>query len=235
MPLWASPYTHNSDGLPVLGSYGQGLLIETFHLPAGYVAIVATAGPGNLNNVVGVREHVNPAYRGLRQIAGNWQNFLIIESFSVRSVGVGTRHRGAGCRIQVTDQSTYAAPAKTDFGLSASMSVVRFGNAMTMPFHIPREYRSTEYVSPPPGWFNVALANLTAGNLKAREGSELSHGPGLRTPELRDAPPKDGGRYRPVSPPSAWPYPPLPRITSHIRGYSVGEPPKRCPRSPYDD
>jgi hypothetical protein len=110
-------------GLPVLGSYGQGLLVELNHIPPGYVSVVATAGPLSLNNVIGVREHVNPAYRGLRQIAGNWQNYPIIESFSVRSIGVGTRHRGAAVAIQVTTGDDYTAPDKTDFGISSSMSV----------------------------------------------------------------------------------------------------------------
>lgn len=106
---------------------------------------------------------------------------------------------------------------------------------MTMPYHIPRSQRSTEYVEPPAGWLNVTLANLTPSRLKARGASDFSHGPGLVTPELRDAPPDAGGRYRGTPPPSAWPYPSQPRTVHHVWGNTTEGPPKQYPRSPYDD
>lgn len=41
---------------------------------------------------------------------------------------------------------------------------------------------------------------------KTPGGSEFSWGPGLTPPELEDAPPSQGGRYKPVSPPVDNPY-----------------------------
>ncbi len=110
-----APATFN--GLNVLGSYGPVFLIETNFTPAGYVAVVATNGPGSQNNVIGVREHQNPAYHGLRQIAGTYQNYPIIESYSLRTFGVGTRHRSAAVVLQVSDDPTYTAPPKSAFGI----------------------------------------------------------------------------------------------------------------------
>jgi hypothetical protein len=98
-------------GLKVEGSYGPALLIESDFIPSGYVAVVASAGPGSVENVVALREHVNESYRGLRLIPGNWQSYPMIDSFLVRSAGVGVRHRGAAVCLQVTTSSTYTPPA----------------------------------------------------------------------------------------------------------------------------
>jgi hypothetical protein len=105
------------NGLAVLGSYGPAFLVESNFVPSGYVAVIATTGPGALSNVVGVRQHPNPAYQGLRAIPGPWTGYPIIESFSCRSFGVGTLHRGAAVAIEVTTNATYTAPSKSDFGL----------------------------------------------------------------------------------------------------------------------
>ena len=98
------------DGLPVTGSYGSALLIESFFIPAGYVAVVATGGAGADSNVVGFREHVNPAYRGLRHIPGTFQDYPLIESFLARGFGTGVRHRGAAVALQLTASSSYTPP-----------------------------------------------------------------------------------------------------------------------------
>lgn len=98
------------NGLEVLGSYGRAWLIESQMIPQGYFALVATAGADNPNNVIAFREHVNPSYRSLRQIPGNWRDYPIIESFYQRSFGVGTRHRGAAVVTQIKVSGTYDIP-----------------------------------------------------------------------------------------------------------------------------
>ena len=51
--------------MPVVGSYGPLLILESWFIPTGYFLTVATSGPGSATNPVGVREHVNAAYRGM--------------------------------------------------------------------------------------------------------------------------------------------------------------------------
>ncbi|ULN33554.1 hypothetical protein [Mycolicibacterium smegmatis] len=97
------------NGLPVLGSYGSALLIETYFMPAGYVIIAATGGPNGNDNVVGFREHKNAAYRGLRVIPGPGP-FPIQEHFYARGFGTGVRHRGAAVAVQITASSSYTPP-----------------------------------------------------------------------------------------------------------------------------
>jgi hypothetical protein len=97
-------------GLPVIGSYGDALVIESMFVPSGYVAMVASGGPNSDRNVVGLREHPNPAYRGLRLIPGNQQRYPLVESFYAQSFGVGVRRRGAAAVMQLTPDETYSAP-----------------------------------------------------------------------------------------------------------------------------
>jgi hypothetical protein len=40
------------NGLAVTGSYGRALLIESYFIPQGWAAIVATSGAGSQSNVV---------------------------------------------------------------------------------------------------------------------------------------------------------------------------------------
>jgi hypothetical protein len=97
------------NGLEVTGSYGKALVIESYFIPAGWAPIVATGGPGGESNVVGFREHTNPAYRGLRAIPGVGP-YPLQESFLARSFGVGVRHRGAAVAIQITTNASYTPP-----------------------------------------------------------------------------------------------------------------------------
>lgn len=94
----------------VQGSYGESLLVQSDFIPSGYVAVVASYGPGSLYNVIGFREHPNPAYRGLRQIPGAGL-YPIVGAYHQRSFGVGVRQRGAAVAIQVTTNANYTAPA----------------------------------------------------------------------------------------------------------------------------
>jgi hypothetical protein len=93
----------------VLGNYDVSLLIESWVMPAGWVVVVASAGRNASGNVVGLREHPDPAQQGLRQIAGTGP-YPVVDSHYARCFGVGTRHRGAACFIQVTTAATYTAP-----------------------------------------------------------------------------------------------------------------------------
>ncbi|WBP94904.1 hypothetical protein O6072_02640 [Mycolicibacterium neoaurum] len=96
-------------GLEVAGQYGRGLLIEHNLIPAGYFAVVATGGPGSASNVIGFREHDDPAWRGLRIIPG-YRTHPIIDSYYQRSFGVGTRHRAGACVFQIKASGSYEIP-----------------------------------------------------------------------------------------------------------------------------
>jgi hypothetical protein len=117
MPAWVSAETIHGpipsaeyNGLQVWGSYGGALLIQSNYCPRGYAAVVASGGPNSDSAPVGFREHVNPAYRGLRHIPGNGP-YPIQSSFFARGFGVGTRHRGAAVVTQITTNVSYAPPA----------------------------------------------------------------------------------------------------------------------------
>jgi hypothetical protein len=97
------------EGLKVLGSYGDAWLIESYYVPSGYVIVAATGGLDSDMNPVGFREHVNPAYAGLRHIPGRGP-YPLVDSFYARGFGVGTRHRGAAVVMQVTTNGSYTAP-----------------------------------------------------------------------------------------------------------------------------
>jgi hypothetical protein len=98
-------------GLRVAGSLGPAWLVETDFMPAGYIAVVASEGPDSRANPVGFREHPNLAYRGLRILPGNG-SYPLVNSFYSRTFGVGVRHRGAACVVQVTSAavSDYTPP-----------------------------------------------------------------------------------------------------------------------------
>lgn len=97
------------EGLQVLGSYGDAWLIESHYVPSGYVIVAATGGLDSDRNPIGFREHVNPAYQGLRHIPGRGP-YPLTDSFYARGFGVGVRHRGAAVVMQVTTNGSYSAP-----------------------------------------------------------------------------------------------------------------------------
>lgn len=97
------------NGLKVIGSYGGALVIESFFLPRGYVAVVATGGPNSPTNVIGFREHKQQQYTGLRLIPGDGP-YPLVSSYMQRSFGVGVRHRGAAVALQITTDSGYTPP-----------------------------------------------------------------------------------------------------------------------------
>jgi len=97
-------------GVKVEGSYGPSLLMQSDFVPSGYVAVVASYGPNSPYNVIGFRQHSNPAYQGLRHIPGAGV-YPLVESFHTRAFGVGVRQRGAAVAIQVTTGNTYTPPS----------------------------------------------------------------------------------------------------------------------------
>ncbi|WP_336881594.1 hypothetical protein [Rhodococcus globerulus] len=97
-------------GLEVSGSYGPVWIIPSYFVPQGYLAVVATGGPNSSLNPVAFRQHVNPAYQGLRLLAGRDQRYPLQDSFFQRSFGCGVRYRSAACVVQVTAGTTYTAP-----------------------------------------------------------------------------------------------------------------------------
>lgn len=104
------------NGMRVYGSYADILLVEEPFIPAGYFLMFGTGGAGNLQNLVGFREHRNPVYRGLRILPGNDQRYPLIESYYTRAFGTGIRQRGGAVVMQIGSgaNSTYAIPSAYD-------------------------------------------------------------------------------------------------------------------------
>lgn len=94
-----------------IGVYGPFHIVQEDYIPAGYLAFLASGGSFNIGNPVGIREHKNPAYRGLQIIPGQRSDYPLTDSFYRRGFGTGIRQRGAGFLVQVTNSATYTVPA----------------------------------------------------------------------------------------------------------------------------
>lgn len=94
-----------------IGTYGPFHIVEEGYIPAGYMVAIATGGTDNLSNPIGLREHSNPAYRGLKVIPGQRSDYPLIDSFYRRGLGTGIRHRGALAVMQVKASGNYQVPA----------------------------------------------------------------------------------------------------------------------------
>ena len=97
-------------GMRVVGSYADILIIEESYIPQGYFLMFGTGGAANLQNLVGLREHVNPAYRGLRLLPGNRQRYPLVDGYYARSFGTGIRQRAGGVVVQIKASGTYDIP-----------------------------------------------------------------------------------------------------------------------------
>lgn len=97
-------------GVEISGSCGPVYVADSYFIPQHWFAVVATAGPNSLLNPIGVRQHPDAAYQGLRSIPGPVPGYPLQESFYTRGVGVGTRHRGAAVVCQVTSAAQYTPP-----------------------------------------------------------------------------------------------------------------------------
>jgi hypothetical protein len=93
-----------------IGTYGPFHVVEEGLIPAGYLVSVVTGGTDNLSNPVGLREHANPAYRGLKIIPGQRSDYPLIDSFYRRGLGTGIRHRGGIAIMQVKASGNYVVP-----------------------------------------------------------------------------------------------------------------------------
>jgi hypothetical protein len=103
-----APATFN--GLKIQGSYGDVWFVSSDFVPEDYLLVAATYGPNSQNNVVGIRQHQNPAYRNLRQIPGFVSAYPLQDSYFQRSFGVGVRHRGAAAVVQIKEAGNYDVP-----------------------------------------------------------------------------------------------------------------------------
>ena len=98
-------------GLRAIGTYGEMIIVEDDLFPVGYVLIVGSGGAANLNNPVGIREHKNPALRGLRLVKGRDADYPLIDSFYNVGLGTGIRQRGGAAVMQIKASGSYAPPA----------------------------------------------------------------------------------------------------------------------------
>ena len=94
-----------------IGTYGPFHVVEEGYIPAGYAVAIATGGTDNLGNPIGLREHSNEAYRGLKVIPGQRSDYPLVDSFYRRGLGTGIRHRGALAVMQVKASGNYQVPA----------------------------------------------------------------------------------------------------------------------------
>lgn len=93
-----------------IGTYGPWHIIEEPYIPSGYVVGLASGGPESLQNPIGLREHANPAYRGLKVIPGQRSDYPLVDSFYRRGFGTGIRQRGGGVVMQITAAGSYTIP-----------------------------------------------------------------------------------------------------------------------------
>lgn len=110
-------YIGGPQGAPIageIGTYGPFRIVEEASIPAGYMVAIATGGADNIQNPVAIREHTNPAYRGLKLIPGQRSDYPLIDSFYRRGLGTGIRHRGALAVMQVKASGTYQIPSAYD-------------------------------------------------------------------------------------------------------------------------
>lgn len=103
-------------GTPVegeLGTYGPFHIIEEPYIPAGYVVALVSGGELNIQNPVGMREHRNPAYQGLKIIKGPDNAYPLTKAFYRRGFGTGVRQRGGGIVVQLVNSTTttYTVPS----------------------------------------------------------------------------------------------------------------------------
>jgi hypothetical protein len=67
------------NGLTVIGSYADALIVQDDYIPAGYMVCFATGGEDSLNNPLGIREDANASLRGLKLVKGREPDYPLIE------------------------------------------------------------------------------------------------------------------------------------------------------------
>jgi hypothetical protein len=102
----------NGGALPgEVGTYGPFHIVTEEYIPPGYIVLIAAGGPDSLTNPIGIRQHRNPTFRGLKLIPGQRSQYPLIDSFYQRGFGTGVRQRGAGLIMQITTSGTYTVPS----------------------------------------------------------------------------------------------------------------------------
>ena len=97
------------EGLPIIGSYGDAWVFESYYIPAGYVLAVGTAGKNSLRNPLAFRERPTAEQRGLRLLPGR-NSYPLVESYYQRGFGVGVRNRGAAAVMQIKASGSFDTP-----------------------------------------------------------------------------------------------------------------------------
>lgn len=100
------------NGMKVVGSYMDVLIIEEDYIPTNYFLMLGSGGAGNLQNPVGLREHANEAYRGLRLLPGNNQRYPLVDSYYSRGFGTGIRQRAGAVIMQIKASGSYDIPTQ---------------------------------------------------------------------------------------------------------------------------
>ena len=95
-------------GAATIGTYGPFTVIEEDYIPAGYMLGTASGGIDNIGNPVGIRQH--DRLQGLRLVKGPDNDYPLTDSYYVRGMGTGIRHRGAGVVMQVKASGSYDIP-----------------------------------------------------------------------------------------------------------------------------
>jgi hypothetical protein len=103
-----APATWN--GLRVSGAYMDVMVIEEPLMPVGYMLFLSTGGVNVDENIVGVREHASPAWRGLKLMPGNQQRYPLIDGYYVHGFGTGIRRRTGAALLQITANASYTIP-----------------------------------------------------------------------------------------------------------------------------
>jgi hypothetical protein len=104
-----APATWN--GLRVSGAYMDVLVIEEPLMPVGYLLFMSTGGVASDENIVGIREHSSPEWRGLKLLPGNQQRYPLVDSYYIHGFGTGIRRRTGAVIMQITASGTYTIPA----------------------------------------------------------------------------------------------------------------------------
>jgi hypothetical protein len=98
------------NGLRVTGSYMDVIVIEEPLMVAGTLLFMSTGGVNMDENIVGVREHASPDWRGLKLLPGNQQRYPLIDGYYVHGFGTGVRRRTGAVVLQIKATGSYAAP-----------------------------------------------------------------------------------------------------------------------------
>ena len=110
--LGATRPANTLQGLNVIGSWGNMLIVQDSWIPSGYMLGFVTGGKDNISNPVGYRQHAQSSLRGLKLVKGRNADYPLIDSFWTLGFGTGIRHRGAGIVMQITASGSYTTPSE---------------------------------------------------------------------------------------------------------------------------